>query len=74
MGEPARVDERTLFGIGSNTKLFTALALGLLVEDGKFAWDLPVITYGTIDQAKTRAVSPATDFSFDFQDLLLKRR
>jgi len=27
---------------------------------------------GTIDQAKMRAVSPATDFSFDFQDLLLK--
>ena len=27
---------------------------------------------GTIDQAKMRAVSPTTDFSFDFQDLLLK--
>jgi hypothetical protein len=27
---------------------------------------------GTIDQAKMQAVSPATDFSFDFQDLLLK--
>jgi hypothetical protein len=27
---------------------------------------------GTIDQAKMRAVSPATDFSFDFHDLLLK--
>ena len=27
---------------------------------------------GTVDQAKMRAVSPATDFSFDFQDLLLK--
>jgi CubicO group peptidase (beta-lactamase class C family) len=26
---------------------------------------------GTIDQAKMRAVSPATDFSFDFHDLLL---
>jgi hypothetical protein len=25
-----------------------------------------------IDQVKMRAVSPATDFSFDFQDLLLK--
>ena len=45
LGEPARVDEHTLFGIGSNTKLFTALALGLLVEDGKVAWDTPVITY-----------------------------
>jgi Domain of unknown function (DUF3471) len=27
---------------------------------------------GSIDQARMRAVSPATDFSFDFQDLLLK--
>ncbi len=25
----------------------------------------------SIDQVKMRAVSPATDFSFDFQDLLL---
>ena len=29
---------------------------------------------GTIDQAKMRAVSPDTDFSFDFQDLLLRPR
>jgi CubicO group peptidase (beta-lactamase class C family) len=27
---------------------------------------------GTVEQAKMRAVSPATDFSFDFHDLLLK--
>ena len=27
---------------------------------------------GSIDQAKMRAVSPATDFSYDFHDLLLK--
>jgi hypothetical protein len=27
---------------------------------------------GLVEQAKMRAVSPATDFSFDFQDLLLK--
>jgi Domain of unknown function (DUF3471)/Beta-lactamase len=27
---------------------------------------------GSIDQAKMEAVSPATDFSYDFQDLLLK--
>jgi CubicO group peptidase (beta-lactamase class C family) len=27
---------------------------------------------GTIDQVKMRPVSPATDFSFDFQDLLLR--
>jgi hypothetical protein len=27
---------------------------------------------GSIDQGKMRAMSPTTDFSFDFQDLLLK--
>src|SRR5690242_21056435 len=35
LGEPTPVDERTLFGIASNTKVFTATALGLLVEEGK---------------------------------------
>jgi len=43
LGEPAPVDARTLFGIASNTKVFTATALGLLVEAGKIAWDAPVI-------------------------------
>jgi hypothetical protein len=84
--------------------VFTATALGLLVEEGRIEWDAPVIRYlpafaqhdtfiarwrdrelradayvtfalnpdGSIDQAKMRPVSPATDFSFDFQDLLLK--
>src|SRR5207245_10374597 len=45
LGEPAPVDERTLFGIASNTKAFTATALGILVEDGKLRWDAPVIDY-----------------------------
>jgi hypothetical protein len=27
---------------------------------------------GTVEHARMRAVSPETDFSFDFQDLLLK--
>ncbi len=45
MGEPAPVDGQTLFGIASNTKVFTAVALGLLVEEGKIAWDAPVIDY-----------------------------
>jgi len=35
LGEPTPVDSRTLFGIASNTKAFTATALGLLVEEGK---------------------------------------
>ncbi len=45
LGDPAPVDARTLFGIASNTKVFTATALGLLVEEGKLAWDAPVISY-----------------------------
>jgi CubicO group peptidase (beta-lactamase class C family) len=44
-GEPAPVEPRTLFGIASNTKVVTAAALGLLVEDGKIEWDAPVIRY-----------------------------
>lgn len=42
LGQPETVDEHTLFAIGSNTKAFTAAALGLLVEEGKLAWDDPV--------------------------------
>ena len=45
LGEAAQVDARTLFGIASNTKVFTSLALGLLVEEGKVDWDAPVINY-----------------------------
>lgn len=45
LGDPAPVDGRTLFGIASNTKAFTATALGLLVEAGKIEWDAPVIRY-----------------------------
>jgi CubicO group peptidase (beta-lactamase class C family) len=45
LGEAAPVDGRTLFGIASNTKVFTATALGMLVEQGKIEWDAPVIRY-----------------------------
>ena len=45
LGDPAPVDARTLFGIASNSKVFTATALGLLVEEGKIAWDAPVVDY-----------------------------
>jgi CubicO group peptidase (beta-lactamase class C family) len=45
LGQPAPVDARTLFGIASNTKVFTATALGILVEEGKIEWDAPVVRY-----------------------------
>ena len=42
LGEPTPVDENTLFGIGSNTKAFTAAAIATLVDQGKLDWDDPV--------------------------------
>ena len=45
LGQPARVDAKTNFGIASNTKIFTATALALLIEEGKIQWDAPVIRY-----------------------------
>ncbi len=39
------VDENTLMPIGSATKSFTALILGMLVDEGKVSWDTPVINY-----------------------------
>jgi len=39
------VDTETLFAIASNTKAFTAAALGMLVQEGKLAWDDPVLKY-----------------------------
>jgi CubicO group peptidase (beta-lactamase class C family) len=45
LGQPARVDADTRFGIASNTKVFTAVALGLLVEEQQLEWDAPVVRY-----------------------------
>jgi CubicO group peptidase (beta-lactamase class C family) len=42
LGDPTPVDENTLFGIGSNSKAFTAAALATLVDEGKISWDDPV--------------------------------
>jgi CubicO group peptidase (beta-lactamase class C family) len=45
LGKPGRVDADTLFDIGSNTKAFTAAALGMLVAAGRLRWDDPVLKY-----------------------------
>jgi CubicO group peptidase (beta-lactamase class C family) len=39
------VTAETLFAIGSSTKAFTTMAMGILVEEGKLAWDEPVTNY-----------------------------
>ena len=38
----AEVNENTLFGVASNTKAFTAAALGQLIDQGQLTWDTKV--------------------------------
>jgi len=40
-----KVDADTVFAIGSNTKAFTATAIGQLVAAGTISWDDPVLLY-----------------------------
>ena len=69
LGESARVDARTLFGIASNTKAFTATALGMLVEEGKLEWDKPVIDY----LPWFRLSNPYVTAELTIRDLLVHR-
>ena len=39
------VTPNTLFQIASNTKLFTAISVGMLVDQGKLDWDKPIRNY-----------------------------
>jgi CubicO group peptidase (beta-lactamase class C family) len=39
------VTTQTLFAIGSASKAFTVFALGTLVDQGRLAWDAPVVNY-----------------------------
>jgi CubicO group peptidase (beta-lactamase class C family) len=45
LGKSDPVDDHTLFAIASNTKAFTASAIGILVDEGKMKWDDPVSKY-----------------------------
>jgi CubicO group peptidase (beta-lactamase class C family) len=42
LGRAGAVDADTLFGMMSTTKAMTALAIAMLVDEGKVAWDDPV--------------------------------
>jgi CubicO group peptidase (beta-lactamase class C family) len=39
------VTPNTLYQIASNTKLFTTIAIGMLVQEGKLDWDKPIKQY-----------------------------
>jgi CubicO group peptidase (beta-lactamase class C family) len=43
MATGKKMDENTLFAIASNSKAFTAAALGILVDEGKLSWNTKVI-------------------------------
>jgi CubicO group peptidase (beta-lactamase class C family) len=45
LGDDAAVDGQTVFHIASISKTFTATAVAILVDEGKLAWDDPVIKY-----------------------------
>ncbi|HET8552845.1 MAG TPA: serine hydrolase [Gammaproteobacteria bacterium] len=45
LGKPAKVDKNTIFAIASNSKAFTTVALGTLVDSGELGWDDHVTRY-----------------------------
>lgn len=64
-----KVDENTLFGIASNSKAFTAAALGILIDEGKLNWDDKVTDY--IPEFKM--YDPYVTDAFTIRDLLTHR-
>jgi CubicO group peptidase (beta-lactamase class C family) len=64
-----KMDENTLFGIASNSKAFTAAALGILMDEGKIKWDDKVRDY--IPEFKL--YSPYVTEEFTIRDLLTHR-
>jgi len=64
-----KVDEHTLFGVASNTKAFTAAALGMLIDANKLSWDTKVIDI--IPEFKL--YDPYVTSEFTVRDLLTHR-
>jgi CubicO group peptidase (beta-lactamase class C family) len=64
-----KTDAHTLFGIASNTKAFTAGALGILVDEGKLHWDDKVTDY----IPEFRMYNPYVTEDFTVRDLLTHR-
>ena len=63
------VDEHTLFHVGSTTKAFTAVAAGLLVEEGRLAWNDKVIDH----LPAFRVADPYVTSELTIADLLTHR-
>jgi CubicO group peptidase (beta-lactamase class C family) len=69
IGSDAPVSDRTLFLIASVSKAFTAAALAILVDEGRLAWDNPVIDY----LPEFRMQDPWVTREFTIRDLLTHR-
>ncbi|MCK0180609.1 serine hydrolase [Flavobacteriaceae bacterium S0862] len=64
-----KVDVNTIFGIGSISKSFTALTLGILVDEGKIDWDDKVKEYLPYFEL----YAPYVTDNFTIRDLLTHR-
>ena len=69
LGSNDPVDAHTAFTLASTTKAFTAMALGLLVDDGKLRWDDPVVRY----IPEFRVADPYVTREVTIRDLLVHR-
>ena len=63
------VDAQTLFGIASNSKAFTALGLGMMVDEGKISWDDKVRDH----LPSFKLYDPYVSDNFTIRDLLTHR-
>lgn len=64
-----KVDENTLFGVASNSKAYTAAALGMLVDEKKITWDTKV----TDIIPEFKLYNPYVTEEFTIRDLLCHR-
>lgn len=69
IGSDEPVDNNTLFAIGSISKSFTAVALAMLVDEGKLNWDDKVIKYVPYFEL----YDPYVTNTFTIRDLLTHR-
>ena len=67
--EQLPMSAETVMPIGSITKSFTALALGMLVEEGKLDWDVPVKNY----LPSLKLADPEAENNVTVRDILCHR-
>jgi len=68
-GTSKRVNKNTLFAVASNTKSFTATAIGMLVDEGKLNWEDKVTDY----LPWFRLYDPCVTANMTIRDLLCHR-